>query len=311
MKRMVLVFFSVFLVMTMVATGLCEEAAQGDGAEVTAEEAEQITISTFQYTVNPIKPENQTGESGGYNLRMEPGQEQTIEVDVTNTGTEDIVVTADVFTAFSNSNGVIQYSETDREPDATQLYDVSEIVKADQPSITIAPGETEKVTFSIEMPEEEYDGILMGGLVFAREPSESELQTSAMGIVNVYSYVLGIRLHETDAEIEPAFEVLDIIPNIATVWGPQMEIQLRNPVALLARQMTLVVELYAADDLGTPVHEHTNNAIEFAPNTMMPYILRMDQDLPEGDYLAKIVLTYEDEEFAFEKEFTVGAEAAE
>lgn len=295
------------------------ESEAASGAEATPIPTPEIDYASmeenFRYTVDAVPQEGQQGGSGSVLLTMKPGDEQTVVVNVSNSGTRKITVSASTFAAFTNSNGVIQYSETDQEKDASLTLDFSEIVKPLDEVVSVEPGTIEPMRFSVKMPDDaDFEGILLGGLVFAREPEPSELQESQMGIVNVYSYVITVRLQTSESEsMEPAFEVVGVEANVQSVWGPQLVLSLRNPVPMMYRGLQIEFKVFNTEDMETPVYENMNNALEFAPNTTMPYSVRLNTQLPDGDYvlIGTLSSVLEDsgiEPFEIEVPFTVGGE---
>lgn len=301
-----------------------QEALAAQAAEEEKKEAKgtgELLIENYQYVVTPITPANQASDLGSFDLRMNPGDEQTITVEVRNTGNVKMTVDVTIEDAFSNANGVIQYgamrSAADVEiPGAMKL---TEYVTTADSEITLEPGESKLVPLDIKMPEEAYDGTILGGLVFVRQPLESEQgATGGMGIINKYSYAIGLRLHENDNKVEPAFELVSVEPNIRESWGTTTVMTIANPVPLLVGAMDIQLEVFAEGDLENPVVRGGSNAASFAPSTAMAYNVMMPQLLPEGEYLARVTIGIKDratlelvETFVMEKAFSISAEEAE
>lgn len=303
-----------------------QEAAEEEAAEAQAEEEAaaggELIIENFQYVVTPVKPANQASQLGSFDLRMNPADKQTITVEVRNTGNVEMTVDVTVEDAFSNANGVIQYGAAPSTTDEVEIPDamkLTDYVTTEDSEITLAPGESKMASFEIQMPEEEYDGTILGGLVFIRRPLESEMGGSGgMGIINQYSYAVGLRLHENDNKVEPAFELVSVEPNIRESWGNTTTMTITNPVPLLINAMDIRLEVFASGDLENPVAQGGSNLASFAPSTAMAYNVMMAELLPQGDYLARVTIGIKDsetmevtEEFVLEKEFSVSAEEAE
>lgn len=86
-----------------------------------------------KFSVSPIIPENQINDVSSYfNLRMEAGKEQNIEVELTNNRDSSIEIEINAVTAKSNQNGVIDYSQLDEELDSSLLISFSEISEVEQ-----------------------------------------------------------------------------------------------------------------------------------------------------------------------------------
>ena len=62
------------------------------------------------YSVAPVIPDNQLGDTSSYfDIRVEPNQEQTIQVELRNDSTEDKTVQAQLANATTNINGLVVY----------------------------------------------------------------------------------------------------------------------------------------------------------------------------------------------------------
>lgn len=65
-------------------------------------------------------------------------------------------------TAITNQNGVIDYSKHGHKKDSSLKYAFSDLISPKQ-EIVIKGNETKKVPFTIQMPKESFDGIILGG----------------------------------------------------------------------------------------------------------------------------------------------------
>lgn len=284
-----------------------EPPAEAEEAEEEPEGVEEaIGSPTFQYTVAPVLPENQITPGGSFNLMMEPGQKQTIEVDIISQANADINVGIRTLAAFTNSNGTIQFEGMDNELSFKLSESVpvliSDILSTETDTITVKPGETVRVAFEIQMPEEPFDGVIMGGLSFLREPTDYERENSSM-ILNLFSYALTVRLRESEAPVEPAFTLIDISANNHTDWGDATFISIANDAPAHVESYTMKIAVYAAGDESAPVDEWEYVGLSFAPYSIMDFELM--HAFPAGDYVLKADMTLPDETtYSLQKEFT-------
>lgn len=294
------------IAMDILGDAYVEQApAAATAAPVTAAPAEEAA-NTFRFSVSPVLPSNQVDAGVGYfYLKMTPGQKQTIEIAVRNDGTEPVTIAVTPTAAITNGNGIMQYGKSDITPDPSLPYLITDLMTLSQERLSLQAKETQTVRVTIEMPAEPYDGTLLGGLVFLREQAEEARGAEGTVISNLFSYVMPVRLIETDAPIKAAFALADITANTQTAFGPRTIVTVRNTQPVIVKPMTLAYTLYAAGDLQTPLMEHTNEQVEMAPNTAMPYTLRQAAALEPGDYVAHITITYQGETTSFEKAFTV------
>lgn len=261
------------------------------------------------FVAHAIHPDNQIDDSGYYNLLMEPGQAQTIEVEVVNQLDEAIDVSITLSNATSNPNGLISYVPGDTRDESllVGLTDIAsirtdllqhgpkeDILLIEGNVLTIAPGRTIRVPIALQMPAESLAGQMLGGVTVSRIRPRSEAQETTLEIHSVYSYALAIQLQERiDHGIAPAFSLLSA--DIATVAGwDALVVNVYNPVPLViaGAQLSIVVEDSAGS---TPVLAHEVERFAMAPNSVMPYtiVFADGEPLPSGEYTVNVTLVYD------------------
>lgn len=252
------------------------------------------------YYVSPEVAENQADEGVGYfYLRMQPGQQQTIHVLVVNENDVDIQVAMEVNTASTNANGVIEYSATE-ERDASLAVDLARLVTVEDAVLTVPANDTAVASFILQMPEEPFEGELLGGIVFTKVLAEPDGVSGGMVIRNVYAYCIGLRLTESDSEAEPDFDMTGAA--MTTQAGfPALELTITNPQPRIAKDIAMTVDVYP--ETGEEAVLSFETDVSMAPNTTMRYtkMLMDDMELPEsGTYRVEAQLCYEDEYWFFE-----------
>lgn len=86
--------------------------------------SKEVHANEFNFSVNPVLPENQIGESGYFNLQMSPGQSQTLTITLKNTTDKTVVVEEEIASATTNINGVVEYSPNKIKADSTLKYNL-------------------------------------------------------------------------------------------------------------------------------------------------------------------------------------------
>ncbi|WP_273708782.1 DUF916 domain-containing protein [Leuconostoc mesenteroides] len=156
-----------------------------------------VSASEMNFSVNTVIPTNQIDKEKTYfNLKMAPKQEQDVTVTLKNNTKKDITVEIGINTAKTSSNGVIAYSESNIKKDNSLKYDLSKLVKG--PDSVVVPASSSKdVTFHISMPDNSFDGILLGGLTFQQKSSEvTQSKSSGTSITNEYQYAVAMLIQE-------------------------------------------------------------------------------------------------------------------
>jgi len=280
--------------------------------------------SAIGFYVRALLPENQIDKNLTYfDLRVQPGHTQQLEVEVVNETDEAITIDVTAISASTNRNGVIDYKTPDIR-DKTLLHPFSELAVFETDSLTIPARGVEIARISLTMPQDEYDGVVLGGLVFTRRLEGIEPGEGEMALQNVYSYVIGAKLTENDTIVTPDFELEGI--EAATVnYQPSMTHYLRNRTAAIAKGIDLHVVVSNAG--GELVAQASYTGVDMAPNSVMPLAIAPGAGISEGgatsgssipvgelqlgEYTSTVTLEHEGQNWTFEEKFTIGRVEAE
>ena len=127
-----------------------------------------------EFSVKAIIPDNQIDTKKSYfDLRMKPKQKQEIETILYNSSDKEITINISVHNATTNQNGLIVY-EQDSKIDPSLKVPLNTIVTVSDQKITIPAYRSKTITATIEMPDEEFDGMILGGLHFEKENQKDE-----------------------------------------------------------------------------------------------------------------------------------------
>lgn len=267
------------------------------------------------FSVKAILPENQIDSNASYfDLRMSPKQEQALTVQINNEGEEEIEVKVEAISASTNQNGVIDYKTPDVRDESLKIP-FSEIASVEEVTVKVAAGASEQAVIRITMPEEGYDGVILGGLAFTKqgeseEEDAAESQTSASGVTikNVYSYVLGVKLTETDVVVSPDFEAMEAKPELKN-YRVGVTHYIQNKAAAIAEDIDINVDIYDEKEGKIVKTAHAEN-IDMAPNSVMPYAVLWDGEIDPGSYISHVTMKIDGEEWVFEMPFKVTAAEA-
>lgn len=274
--------------------------------------AAQERTEEIGFYVRAVLPENQTDDSLSYfDLRTTPGESQELCVEVVNESGRELIVELAAVSASTNRNGVIDY-KTPGVQDQTLTIPFSEIAKPEKRTITIGPYDTQKAVTVINVPEETYDGVILGGLVFTGADSGQGQEADGTMIRNRYSYVIGVVLSDNDTIVRPDFELDSINAQLVNHY-PAVVHQIRNRNAAIAKNINL--HIIITDEDGRPVADVEKLGIDMAPNSVMPVAItltgtednRFRGQLPAGNYNSEIYLEHAGNEYYFEEAFTLGS----
>lgn len=136
-----------------------------------------VEASRSDYTLLLKLPENQKGGISNYfDLMMEPSKEQIIEVEFQNHSNRDVIVNMEITNAGTNSDGVVEYGNPDLETNDSLKHNLADLISTEKETKVLA-GEAHIFQFTINMLEEEFDGLLAGGIIFQVKPTgETKLE---------------------------------------------------------------------------------------------------------------------------------------
>ncbi|MHC5228300.1 DUF916 and DUF3324 domain-containing protein [Enterococcus sp. LJL99] len=264
------------------------------------------------FTYEVVKPENQQGDVSYFNLRMTPGQKQTVEIRVTNSESEEQTIDVEINGAKTNSNGVIDYGGLAIKNDDSLKYDFKEIVKGPN-EITLAPNETKSLLLEIDMPEVSYDGKIIGGITMKSKPTkkEEEENKKAKGVISQYAFLVGMVLQETDTPVEVNLKLNKVYAGLAN-YRNSIFADFSNVTSEIVEGMSVEMEV-SKKGSSAILYDTKRTDMRMAPNSLIEFPLEMNGDKMEtGDYKAHILVTAKDnKKWEWNQDFKITKEEAD
>ena len=269
-------------------------------------QASTVWANTGGFALTPIFPENQDPDTQGFfNIMVTAGQQQEISVRIRNFRDEPITVELSLITASTNRNGIIEYSSPGIQ-DETMAYAFADIARFlyDSEEIYIPAGQSVDVPIVINIPEEGFDGIILGAVHALLGITDEEI-AAAGTIINRFAGVIPVRLQENDIRIAPDFLLGDVHADVIN-RRPAVVAEIRNPAPRVTLNVLARVEIIpvGADE---PVLTRTNVNVDFAPNSIFHFTITDDMGigLEAGDYIARVGLEHREMSWSFESQFEI------
>lgn len=280
----------------------------GFGLTANAEES-SAPLEGFSYEV--ILPENQHNkEVGFYDLRMTPGQKQTVQMKLSNSSDKEIVIDVRLNGAKTNGNGVIEYGPNELENDASLKYDFVDVVKAPE-KVTLAPKSEQMLNLEIQMPATAFEGYISGGIELQEDTSGQKQEADNGMIINEFAYLTGMLLSESDSDqIKPDMKLNKIYPELKN-FQSAIFVNFSNIQPVYAEGMTVDAQIMKKGSEQV-LYDSKKSKMRMAPNTMINFPITLGERMVAGDYRAKILVTTEDGgRWEWDEEFTITNEEAE
>jgi len=240
-------------------------------------------------------------------LRMTPGQEQDLEVKLTNTSDKDITIFCSANTATTNSNGVVLYDGSDTKKDSSLQFGLSDLATVQQ-EIRLAANSNQVIKVHLKMPDKEFEGTVLGGLYFKEKIDDVSEKSESM-INNRFAYSVGVVITENDAVVEPDLKLTKVEPGLengrTTVYA-----NIQNFKAAMLKDLSMSGEVYEKAE-NKPSFVTEKKDLKMAPNSNFDFAVSLDNAaLKSGDYTFEGVATSGEKTWKFKKDFTIKAEDA-
>lgn len=270
-----------------------------------------IQADEMDFSWEVKQSENQRDKTKTYfDLRVTPGEKENLEIELKNTSDKEITVVVETNTAVTNNNGVIDYGMKEPKLDKTLKYPFSTLAKTD-PEVTLKPKENKKITIEVDIPSEPFDGIILGGIRLSqKETGSNNKEQSGVQIENKFAVVIGVRLSENDKDVEPNMQLLDVKPGQRNYRNVILA-NLQNPQPRILSGITVIADVYAANNTTAPLYHSKQEKLQMAPNSNFNYGITMNNKaFKPGKYLLKMTTQADGKEWKFEKEFEIKATEA-
>ncbi|WP_271494489.1 DUF916 and DUF3324 domain-containing protein [Enterococcus sp. 5H] len=271
----------------------------------------QAEEGTLKFHVTPEFPKSQIEDSTSYfDLKMNVGETETLTLKLQNAGSEPVKVQITPHTAYTNVNGVVEYGKDAEVPDSTLIYSVEELIETPD-IIELAGNEAKTVTLNLQMPDEEFEGLLAGGLRIAEVTEESEVEDTGEGVAikNEFVYIIGVVLRNDRTSVQPDLELLDVFAD---------QLNARNVISATIQNFTptfvnrLAVEATVQREGETEVlYEAHQEQMQMAPNSYFDFPISLEGDrFRSGTYVLNMTARSGEHEWTWSETFTIDADQA-
>lgn len=268
--------------------------------------------STLNFYVTPEFPESQVeGSSSYFDLTLGPEETEHLSLKLQNASSEPIQVQVTPHTAYTNVHGVVEYGKDTEEPDLNLSHSLDELII---PSgiIELAGNETKTVSVPLHMPDESFEGFLAGGLRVSEVKEQENEETpegEGVAIKNEFAYVIGVVVSNSRNSVQPDLELLDVFADQLN-YRNVISANLQNFTPVFINQLAVeaTVQRAGEDDI---LYEAQEEMMQMAPNSNFNFPISLEGErFQAGEYVLKLKATSGEEEWTWEKTFTIETEEA-
>ncbi|MBN3526618.1 DUF916 and DUF3324 domain-containing protein [Paenibacillus apiarius] len=271
---------------------------------------EVAVAGTMNYSVKANIPANQINKNLTYfDLKMSPGSKQTISLTVKNGSAEEIKLMIEPNTAITNQNGVIDYSKHEYEKDSSLKYAFTDLISPKQ-KVTLQGNETKEVPFTIQMPQESFDGIILGGFyIYKINQADKTEGNNNIQLKNEFSYVIGVKLSENEKTVQPALKLNEVQAGLMN-YRPAVTANLQNIEPVIVNNLEVDARITKEGKQET-LYETKKSQMSMAPNSNFDFPIRWEgRRLESGKYHVYVTANDGIQTWKFDRMFEIKSEDA-
>lgn len=228
------------------------------------------TPVAVNYSLSPEQANNQADPKVGYyDLKVKPGQKETIKFKINNLDTQTHTYNIAVNRATTDINGVIVYNQHNVKKDRDLKYNIENLVSYPK-TATVNAKTSKEISVKINAPESGFKGELLGGIL-VDENNQSNVTKAAKGVTlkNKYDYVLGLQLQEST---NPTKSDLKLINDFQTSDQGQIYIaaEMDNDVPKLEKNVDVSAKITPKNSSKVILKSSKNN-MSIAPDSDFDY----------------------------------------
>ncbi|WP_301359576.1 DUF916 and DUF3324 domain-containing protein [Enterococcus spodopteracolus] len=267
---------------------------------------------TLNFYVTPEFSDNQkTGNERYFQLTLAPDATEKLTLKLQNANAEAKKIKITPHTAYTNVMGVVEYGQDAEQADPTLKHSLDGLIE--QPEIIELGGnETKTVTLDLKMPKEAFEGFLAGGLRIEEVKEEATDETTdeeGVAIQNEFAYIIGVVVSNKQDAVQPDLDLLDVFADQLN-YRNVISANLQNftPTFVNRLEVEATVQKVGEEEI---LYQASQEQMQMAPNSNFNFPISLEGDrFRSGEYLLKMTARSGEEEWQWERKFTIEADEA-
>ncbi|EJR28605.1 MULTISPECIES: DUF916 and DUF3324 domain-containing protein [Bacillus cereus group] len=269
----------------------------------------KVFASEFNFSVETVLPENQRDAAKTYfDLRMNPSQTQELEITLCNDTTEDVKINPEIHSATTNSNGVVEYGNTQNQKDSSLLYQMEDLVTTEKEVVIPAKG-TYPLKLHVKMPDEPFDGIIAGGITLQEANDTGKSKDKGLSITNKYAYVVAMVFNENDNVVTPQLKLNKVFPDQANARNV-IKANIQNVMPIYMNQISIDAKIMKKGSEEV-VYQFNKDGMQMAPNSNFDLPISLNgEKMLAGEYTLALTASSKGEIWNWRKDFKIDDQSA-
>ncbi|MGM0330906.1 DUF916 and DUF3324 domain-containing protein [Enterococcus sp. AZ084] len=267
---------------------------------------------TLNFYVTPEFSDNQTaGNKRYFQLTLAPDTTEKLTLKLQNANAEAKKIKITPHTAYTNVMGVVEYGQDAEKADPTLKYSLDKLIE--QPEIIELSGnKTKTVTLNLKMPKEAFEGFLAGGLRIEEVKEDTTEETSdeeGVAIQNEFAYIIGVVVSNNQDAVQPDLELVDVFADQLN-YRNVISANLQNFTPTFVNRLEVEATVQQVDKEEI-LYQASQEQMQMAPNSNFNFPISLEGDrFRSGEYLLKMTARSGEEEWQWERKFTIEADKA-
>lgn len=248
--------------------------------------------SEFNFAIQPEIPSNQLDRSVSYfDILLGKGQSQVLNIDLRNDTKQAVTVSVEVASATTNLNGVVEYSPNEIKPAASLTYNLAKQVTFPK-EVTIAPDSTTQLPITVTMPDQEFNGVIAGGITLKEKKTgttNSSSTEAGVAINNEFSYVVALLMRQNQTAVAADLKLNNVFADQVN-YRNVITTALENPTATYINKVAVDGQIVKKGDQ-TALYTIHKDDMQIAPQSTFDLPISLDGEaLEPGTYVAQLTV---------------------
>lgn len=188
------------------------------------------TSGDYTLKVGGENNDNLNISGGNYFITGTPGQSVELKLLVINQASNTRQFIFQGTTAYTSDGGALAYDRT-KVKDSSLKIQTRNLITPNKSVFKVPGNTTATLTFHVKVPEQSYQGTLMGGVTVSpyKEKAKGTVGENGTLLKNKFSYSIPVQIHQKDAEsVEPKYSIRSVKPNLVSTSDGQKQGVLAN-----------------------------------------------------------------------------------
>lgn len=265
------------------------------------------------FTVTPIFTEHQIGSDleyrGYFDVLLEPGMSDSLQLDVKNTGSSPMTVHIDKTNAVTRANGEPDYTQNEK-PSPFIPTTMDSMLSIQNNDVIINPNESAIINVDLTMPAQAFDGVVLGGLaITAMHETDKVKEQNSVGVNSSVKYLVAVQARNTMNPVLPELQATDAGVKVHQM-APAYYVSLENHVGLNMSNVSISGNIKQKSD-GKVVARVDEKNRSILPHSKFDVIFTSEnanQRISSQEYSYEFIVSSGEETWNFSDNFQVGAD---